>query len=89
MSDVEQSKPRPRWVRFAVSAKGTRRVAIASMIGYPIWMGLILFFMAGSSDSPLGQVGFVVMLICICLLLGLMVLTWLAIRWVDRNDKWK
>jgi hypothetical protein len=88
MSDVEQSKPRPRWVRFAAPAGWTRRQAFGGMISNAIWMGICLFFVVGRSDSILGQVGLVVGLACVCLLLGLLVWTWLAIRWVDRNDEW-
>jgi hypothetical protein len=89
MSGEEQSKLRPRWVRFAAPAKSTRREATGGMMSTAILLAMCLLFMVGRSDSLLGQVGLVVGMASVCLLLGLLVWTWLAIRWVDRNDKWK
>jgi hypothetical protein len=89
MSDLEQQKLRPRWVRLAVPTGRTRREVVIGT-GYVVLQLAICLFVGGilsNSTALLGQVGMVALLFSVCLSAGLLAWIWLAIRWVDRNDK--
>jgi peptidoglycan/LPS O-acetylase OafA/YrhL len=81
---------RPLWVR-AAARKGTMRRTVRLQILSMVLMAAVGLAVAGieaGSDSLLGRLAFPLGLTSGCIAACAALWSWLALRWVDRNDKW-
>jgi hypothetical protein len=90
MADVDRQNPRPRWVRLVVPP-GAKRRAVLVGVGLRAFLLIAVLFLLvveSGSTSLLGRAAVLVGVPAVCLLAGSVAWSWLAARWVDRNDKW-
>ncbi len=86
------TQPRPWWVRFAVGRASTRKTALFTnftIMGCNLL--LLLFCIIGlltASEALFGTIALVVALAATASEVILILWTWLAVRWMDRNGQW-
>jgi hypothetical protein len=84
-----QQSQLPWWVRFVVPAGGKRREAFSRHYYIIFQIGLALYILCISDHTTLlGRIGFVLLLISLCVSVALIVWIWVAIRWMDRRKLW-
>jgi len=90
MADLDRHEPRPTWVRFAAREDTKRPTALAQVCGFVLLtcIGLLVAAVESGSSTVLGLVALWGGLATGCLCAGATLWSWLAVRWVDRKDKW-
>lgn len=81
---------RPWWVRQAVPARMPRRAAIVRNY-CTLLCGVVLFVIEVNKDRNglLSALGLVAQSFALFIWVAITLWIWLAVRWLDRNDKWQ